>query len=212
LPSISTPLGIPLTGEWRTEIRPGSPSTFPPPGFLRSELMSDLPDGIDLARHRDFEGRKAAQWARHGFLLLLGAFLLAALLNAFGADATSWEARSSVASLKVTAPERVRGGLLYQARFRIHAYQAIGAPTLVLEKGWIEDTTVNTLEPEPAETTSDEGSLKIRYPPLPPGRTLDVYLALQANPSNVGSHDAGVALDDADESLLSLDRTQINFP
>jgi hypothetical protein len=174
--------------------------------------MSDLPDGIHLPRHRDFEGKQVAQWARHGFLLLLVAFAGAALLNAFGAKATSSEARSSVASLKVTAPERVRGGLLYQARFHIHAFEAIGAPTLVLEKGWVEETTINTLEPEPADTTSDSDSLKIRYPPLPPGQVLDVYLALQANPNNVGSHDAGVALYDADEPLLEIDRSQVNFP
>jgi hypothetical protein len=174
--------------------------------------MPDLPEGLNLARHRDFEGKARAQWIRHAFLMLLAAFLLAALLNVFGADPSSSEASSSVASLRVTAPERVRGGLLYQARFQIHAFQAIGAPTLVLEKGWIEETTINTLEPEPADTTSDAGSLKIRYPPLKPGQTLDVYMALQANPNNVGSHDAGVSLYDADEPLLTLDRGQFNFP
>ena len=174
--------------------------------------MSDLPDGIDLPRHRDFEGKRVGQWVRHGALALLGLFLLAALLNAFGAKPTSSEARSAVATLRVTAPERVRGGLLYQARFHIHAFEAIGAPTIVLEKGWIEETTVNTLEPEPADTTSDAGSLKVRYPPLKPGQTLDVYISLQANPNNVGSHDAGVSLYDADEPLLTIDRSQINFP
>lgn len=174
--------------------------------------MSDLPDGIDLARHRDFEGKRIGQWARHAFLLLLAVFLLAALLNVFGARPTTSEARSSVAKLRVSAPERVRGGLLYQARFQIHAFQPIGAPTLVLEKGWVEETTINTLEPEPADTTSDAGSLKIRYPPMSPGQILDVYVALQADPNNVGSHDAGVSLYDADELLLSLDRSQFNFP
>jgi hypothetical protein len=174
--------------------------------------MSKLPDGIDLPRHRDFEGKRAGQWIRHWFLLLLTAFLVAALLNVFGAHPDTSEAISATASLRVTAPETVRGGLLYQARFRIHSFQPIGAPTLVLDKGWIEETTINTLEPEPADTTSDAHSLKLRYPPMPPGQTLDVYISLQANPNDVGTHDATVALYDADRPLLTLDRSQLNFP
>jgi len=174
--------------------------------------MSDLPQGIDLPRHRDFEGRRAGQWLRHGFLALLTVFLVAALFNAFGARTSTEEASAAAASLKVTAPERVRGGLLYQARLEIHADEAIGAPTLVFDKGWIEETTVNTMEPEPAETTTDARHLKVRYPPLPPGRTLTVYISLQANPNDVGTHNADVALYDADEEIASIDRTQVNFP
>jgi hypothetical protein len=174
--------------------------------------MPDVPDGIDLPRHRDFEGKVTGQWLRHGFLLLLSAFIVAGLLNVFGARPSSSEAEGRAATLKVTAPERVRGGLLYQARLEIHAREAIGAPTLVFDRGWIEETTINTLEPEPAETTTDLGHLKVRYPPLPPGRTLTVYLSLQANPNNVGTHDGGVALYDADEPIASIDRTQVNFP
>jgi hypothetical protein len=174
--------------------------------------MSDLPQGIDLPRHRDFEGKAAGQWLRHGFLLLLTIFVLAALLNAFGARPQTEEATAAAATLKVTSPERVRGGLLYQARIEIHADEAIGAPTLVLDKGWIEETSVNTIQPEPAATTTDAKHLKLRYPPLPPGRTLAVYISLQANPGDVGTHDADVALYDADEEIASVDRTQVNFP
>lgn len=174
--------------------------------------MSDLPDGIDLPRHRDFAGRRVGQWARHSFIALLIVFVLAALLNLFGAASTTSEARSKIASLRVTSPERLRGGLLYQARFEIHAFAPIGAPTIVLDRGWIDQTTINTLEPEPADTTSDAEHLKVRYPPMKAGQTLDVYLALQANPNNIGPHAADVGLYDADRPLLSLDREQLNFP
>jgi hypothetical protein len=174
--------------------------------------MSDLPQGIDLPRHRDFEGKAAGQWLRHGFLLLLTIFVLAALLNAFGARPQTKEAGAAAGTLKVTAPERVRGGLLYQARLEIHANQAIGAPTLVFDKGWIEETTIDTVQPEPAATTTDARHLKLRYPPLAPGRTLAVYIAFQANPNDVGTHDADVTLDDAGEEIASIDRTQLNFP
>lgn len=174
--------------------------------------MSDLPQGIDLPRHRDFEGKRLGQWLRHGFLLLLVVFVAAALLNAFGANTSTSEAGGAAATFKVTAPERVRGGLLYQARIEIHALQPIGAPTLVFDRGWIEETTINTLQPEPAATTSDQGHLKVRYPPLQAGRTLSVFISLQANPNDVGTHAAGVALYDADKPIASIDRTQVNFP
>jgi hypothetical protein len=174
--------------------------------------MADLPQGIDLPRHRDFQGKIPGQVLRHAFLLLLTAFVVAALLNVFGARPSTSEAVAPAATLKVTAPERVRGGLLYQARLEIHAREPIGAPTLVFDRGWVEETTINTLEPEPAETTTDLGHLKVRYPPMPPGRTLTVYVALQANPNDVGTHNAGIALDDADEEIASVDRTQVNFP
>jgi hypothetical protein len=174
--------------------------------------MSDLPQGIDLPRHRDLQGKGPGQALRHAFLLLLVVFIAAALLNVFGARPSTSEASGAAATLKVTAPERVRGGLLYQARIEVHALQPIGAPTLVLDKGWIEEITLNTLEPEPAETTSDAGHLKIRYPPLQPGRVLAIFVSLQANPNNVGTHDQGVALYDADEEIASVERTQVNFP
>jgi hypothetical protein len=174
--------------------------------------MADLPEGIDLPRHRDFEGRGSGQWARHVFLLLLVALVVAALLNVFGSASTTSQAHSPIASLKVVAPERLRGGLLYQARFEVHARRPIGAPTLVLDRGWVEQTTINTLEPEPAETTTDAGHLKIRYPPMTPGRVLVVFVDLQVNPNDVGSHDQDVALYDADRPIASVDRTQFNFP
>jgi hypothetical protein len=173
----------------------------------------DLPAEIDLGRHRDFQGRMAGQWLHRGFLTLLLVFVVAALLNAFGqADATD-TANGVAGSLSVKAPSRVRGGLHYQAEFQIHAKQALAAPTLVLQRGWIDQTALNTLEPEPAGTTSDAaGDLKWRFPAMAPGRTLVVYAQFEANPLNVGSHAAGVALYDGSTPIAQISRSQFNFP
>ncbi|HEX3735909.1 MAG TPA: hypothetical protein VHV53_00060 [Solirubrobacterales bacterium] len=174
---------------------------------------NDLPAEIDLGRHRDFEGRASGQWLRRGFLTLLLLFLVAALANVFGqADATD-TASGPGATLSVKAPSRVRGGLVYQGEFVIHATEDLGAPTLVLDRGWVDQTTINTLEPEPAGTTTDAaGNLKVRFPPLPAGRTLVVYGEFQANPINVGSHDADVSLYDGPRLIASIPRTQFDFP
>ncbi|MGE0503981.1 MAG: hypothetical protein AB7P38_01075 [Solirubrobacterales bacterium] len=174
--------------------------------------MSQLPDGIDLPRHRDFEGRELGQWLRRGFLLLLLVLVVAALLNVFGQADSNSEAEGAAATLSLTAPTALRGGLYYQARFTIHAREAIGAPVLQLDRGWYEGTTVNTVEPEAAQTTSDEDHFKLRYPPLAPGRTLVVYLDLQANPTNIGVHDADVTLLDGDRPIATIDRSEIDWP
>jgi hypothetical protein len=175
-------------------------------------VADDLPSGIDLARHRDFEGRHIGQWLRHGFLILLTAFIVAALFNVFGQSSTISSATSPQAALTMTTPHRVRGGLLYQAKFEIHAVQELKEPVLVLNDGWFDQTTINAVEPEPAGATSDGGRVKYRFSPLQAGRTMTVYIDLQANPTNVGSHDATVALYDGDRRLLEIDHTQFNFP
>lgn len=174
---------------------------------------TDLPAEIDLGRHRDFEGRLEARWLRRGFLTLLLIFIIAALANAFGQAAATDTASGAAGSLSVKAPSRLRGGIAFQGEFQIHATRDLGAPTLVLGHGWIDQTTVNTVQPEPAGSTTDaEGNLKLRFPPMAAGRTIVVYMEFQVNPINVGIHDADVSLYDADELIASIPRTQINFP
>lgn len=175
--------------------------------------MDDLPAEIDLDRHRDFKGRMPGQWLRRAFVSLLSLLLVAALANFFGQAAATDTASGTAGTLAVKAPSRVRGGLAYQGEFTIHATTALGAPTLVLDRGWIDQTTVNTVQPEPAGSTTDaEGNLKLRFPPMPAGRTLVVYVEFQANPIDVGSHDAGVSLDDGARPVASISRTQFDFP
>jgi hypothetical protein len=174
---------------------------------------SDLPAEIDLGRHRDFEGRRGGQWLRRAFLTLLFLFIIAALANLFGQAAATDTASGAAGTLSVKAPSRVRGGLTYQGEFVIGAKQALGAPTLVLDRGWVDQTTVNTVQPEPAGSTTDAaGDLKLRFAPMPAGRTLVVYVQFQANPINVGSHDADVALYDSGKPIAQISRTQLDFP
>jgi hypothetical protein len=174
---------------------------------------TDLPAEIDLGRHRDFEGRLEARWLRRGFLALLFIFVLAALANAFGQAAATDTASGAAGSLSVKAPSRVRGGLTYQGEFQLHASQDLGAPTLVLDRGLVDQTTINTVQPEPAGSTTDaDGNLKLRFAPMPAGTTIVVYIEFQANPVNVGIHDADVSFFDADEEIASIPRTQIDFP
>lgn len=172
----------------------------------------DLPAGLDLSRHRDLEGRHPGLWIRRVILILLVAFVAAALLNVFGQTPSTSTAQSSAATLKVTSPTRVRGGLLYQARIQIQAHKPIQNLNLVMNQGWFDQTTVNAIEPQPSNESSDSHQIKFSFGQLGAGQTLLVYVYFQVNPTNIGSHDTGVSVADGSTPLVSVSRSQFNFP
>lgn len=158
------------------------------------------------------EGRQLGQWVRRAVLILFAAIVVTALLNVFGQTPTTSTARSSAVSLTVTSPTRVRGGLLYQARFEIQAHQLIHNLNLVMNKGWFDQTSVNAIEPQPETESSDADQIKLGFGSLDQGRTLLVYVYFQVNPTNIGTHDTGVGIADGSQPLVSLSRSQFNFP
>lgn len=161
---------------------------------------------------RDTPRSVGGSWARRLFLLLLTLFAIAALLNAFGQRQTVSRVQGPEASLTVSSPPRVRGGLLYQARIRVKARRALKQPSLVLDQGWFEQTTINTIEPQPSQEQTDNGRVSLQFDALPAGRELIVWVQFQANPTNVGRHHTNVALEDGDMQLASVKRSQWDLP
>ena len=176
--------------------------------------MADVPvpDGIDLARHRDMRGRRWHIWVRRALLGVVGLFVLAALFNVFGQRPTTAQASSPEADLKVYAPDRVRGGLLWEARFTIHANVDVKQATLVLGQGWLEGNTINTIEPSPVGEGSRNGSLTLTLGHIPKGQRYELYMQFQTNPTNIGHRNADVQLEDGEKLLLSIHRTIWIFP
>jgi hypothetical protein len=143
---------------------------------------------------------------------VLGLLVLAALLGVFGQESTTTVARGARGTLSVEAPAHLRGGLIFQARFEIHAIQRLPHPRLVLSPGWLESMTMNSLVPTPdSEETSVEG-LSMSFPPLPAGRTLVVWTQWQVNPTNVGRRSEDVTLFDGTSRVASAHRTLTVFP
>jgi hypothetical protein len=159
-------------------------------------------ESIDLARHRDFEGRGWEPWARRLLLAALVAVILLALLNAFGQKQRVSQAAGPKALLGVRAPERVRGGLLYQAVFTISARRDIKQPQLVLGPGWLDGLTINTVEPEASQESNRNGRLALSYDELKAGDTLRVWVAYQVNPTAMGRRVQLTELDDGDMPLV----------
>ena len=175
--------------------------------------MAGVPDQIVLKRHRDLEGRSWEIWVRRCLFALLPIFALLGVLNIFGQHPASTTVNSQgAASLKLYAPARVRGGLIYEARFHITAQRDLKHATLVLSPGWLEGMTVNTIEPSVSNETSANGNLMLSLGDIPAGHVFLLFFQSQVNPTNVGHRNANVALFDGGTQLVSLHRTITVFP
>jgi hypothetical protein len=174
--------------------------------------MAGAPDQLTLRHHRDLVGRERRPIVRWVCLGLLALFTLAGLANAFGQRPHTDVVESEVARLKVYSPVDVRGGLYYESRFTIDAHEEIEEATIVLESGWLEGMTLNTVEPAPVGEASRDGSVAFELGRIPAGQTHIFYLQFQVNPTNVGRRSADVELADGERRLLHVDRTVSIWP
>jgi hypothetical protein len=174
--------------------------------------VADVPDQLTLKRHRDLEGRERRPVVRAVGLGLLGLLCLLGLFNLFGQRPQTDTAEGAVAQLDVYSPTRVRSGLYFEARFHIHAREEIEEATLVLEPGWLEGMTLNTVAPGPVGEASRDGRVAFELGHIPGGGEHILFLHFQVNPTNVGSRSQDVELYDGDERLLALDRSVTVFP
>jgi hypothetical protein len=173
--------------------------------------VTDVPDELTLKVNRDREGRRDVYLRRGAFAAIL-VLLALGLFNLFGQRPSTTTADSSVATLQVHAPERVRGGLYYQARFRIDAISEVKEATLVLDPGWGEGITMNTIVPSPLGEASRDGDLAFELGRIPAGQKHVFFLQLQVNPTNVGHRSQNVRLFDGDQLLATVERTVTVFP
>ena len=174
--------------------------------------MSDVPSGIVLTRDRDLVGRRNEIWIRRGLFLLLPLVAILALLNVFGQRPETIGASVPAASLKIAAPARVRGGLIYQARFTIAAAQELRDARLVLGPGWFESMSINSIEPQPLTEASQNGSVSLGLGHIRAGDSYVLWIYFQTNPTNVGHRSAPVTLYDGSRVLLAVHRTVTVFP
>jgi hypothetical protein len=168
--------------------------------------------GTWVERSRDLTGRRTGPWVRRFGLFVLFVFIVAALLNAFGQRALTSSASGPAASLRLNSPKGVRGGLLFQSRFDVHAFREIRQPLLILDPGWLDGLTKNTSAPEAKSERTDNGRIVLEYDTIPPGRKLSVWLQYQVNPTHVGKTEQDVELWDGSSRLVHLDHSLTTFP
>jgi hypothetical protein len=174
--------------------------------------VTQIPDTIILRRDRDLGPRGNDIWARRGLFGLVCLVPVLALFNLFGQRSETSSGTAAAARFSVSAPSRVRGGLLYQARFTVVARKALAQASLVLDRGWLDGMTINTVEPGPVSEASHDGKLGLDLGPIERGSSYVLYVDFQVNPTTVGHHDQTVTLYDGNRALITIHRTITIFP
>ena len=165
-----------------------------------------------LSRHRDLKGREHRPFIRWTLLTVLGLFVFLGLLNAFGQKPHTDTAAAAGAELEVYSPQRLRSGLFFMSRFTIRAEEEIEAATIVLDPGWLEGITLNTLEPSPVGEANRNGKIALDLGRVPAGTKHVFFLHFQVNPTEVGRRSQDVELHDGETRLLHIERTVTIFP
>jgi hypothetical protein len=174
--------------------------------------MAEAPEGIVLRRHRDLNGRRHQVWVRRGVLAAIAVVPIFGLFNVFGQRPSDTDVSAPAATLSLSAPERVRGGLLFQAHFTIRARSKLEHAALVLHPDWLQGMTMNTLEPSPADETSENGALRFDYGAIDAGKRFDVFIQYQVNPTAIGERKQWVDLVDGETTVASIKRDLFIFP
>jgi hypothetical protein len=175
-------------------------------------MMAELPGDLAAQRHRDLAGRAHHPWYRRGLFALVSVLPLLALLNVFGQKPATSHAGGPSATFTVDAPDRLRGGLIYQARFEIEPLRDIQHVQLVLDRGWWEGMTENSVNPDPSTQGMQNGGVTLGYDPLQQGQVMVVWVQYQVNPTNVGHRPQGVELDDGTKLLARVARKVTIYP
>ena len=149
---------------------------------------------------------------RRGFLALIALLPVLALLNVFGQDPSTSRSGSPAASLSVTAPARLRGGLLFQVRVEIVAHRNLSQAQLVMSRGWWQEMSVNSIEPQPSAESGSKRAVVLSYGSLKPGQSLAVWLYFQVNPTNVGTQTENLSLYDGGTPITGIHRSVTVFP
>jgi hypothetical protein len=175
-------------------------------------VVAELPDLLDRKKHVDLEHAWLEPWLQRAGVVVLAAFLIAALANVFGQKVETATATAATADLDIDAPRAVRTGLVYEVQFTITAHRALEEPTLVLDSGWFDGFTINTMSPDTADWVQRDGLNVLSYDALAAGEELAVRLQYQVNPTTFGRREQGVVLEDGGRRILDLDHGVTIFP
>ena len=104
---------------------------------------------LSLARHRDLEGRHwgLLMWLRWGITGVLVIFIVLAATGQLGQSPSTRESSSSAADLSVSSPDRAARRADLPDAGRRHRRNAIAHPTIVLDGGWFDGMTLNSVNP-----------------------------------------------------------------
>jgi hypothetical protein len=162
--------------------------------------------------YKDLQGRRSEPWIRRAGVLLLFAVVVVALVGVFGQETKHTTVQAPAASLTLSSPTRIRGGLYFQTKVKVVARQNLAKPKIVLDDGFFDGLTLNTSEPQPSQEINRSGRIAFDYDTLNAGQQLTLWLQYQVNPVTVGSRTQRVELDDGDTTIATITRKFTSFP
>jgi hypothetical protein len=146
-------------------------------------------------------------------MAVFAAFVLLGLLNVFGQAASTSRASTPAATLTVSSPETLRGGLLYQVSIDIVAKRDLAKAMLVMSPGWFSGLTTNAEVPQPSPQQSDGGRVEFALGALHAGDHRSIHVYFQVNPTTVAwRRAADVELDDGTTREAIVERSITVYP
>jgi hypothetical protein len=167
---------------------------------------------IDTARDIELEGRSIGPWVRRAIIALLVAWAVLVLTGLIGQHPKHQVTIAPSASLDLSSPSRLRGGLYFQTRIIVRTSRQLQNPRLILDKGFLEGITINSIEPQPNQELSRRDSVVLAYNQLAAGDKLTVWIEAQTNPTTVGRRLQSVSLDDGTTQIARITRHATYFP
>lgn len=174
--------------------------------------MAELPEGLTPERNRDLSGRLASPVYRRVLLCCIAVLPILALLNVFGQRANTSTAHTPSVDVSVTAPSRLRSGLVFQLRVEVRARRKLKELEAVFDRGWWDAMSVNSIVPEPTESSSEDGQVVLHYGKLEPDHKFVFWVYFQVNPTNVGKRREDVEVRDDMTPLAHIHRSMTIFP
>jgi hypothetical protein len=175
-------------------------------------MARNLPDGLSVKRNQELAGRSRHPQYRRVLLCVIAVLPVLALLNVFGQKPTLSVARAAAGDLEVTAPARLRSGLIFQVHVSVIAHQNIDQPELLFDPGWWDSMSLNSLVPNPNNQSNSNGRVAMAFNKVAAGHTLSVWLYFQVNPTNVGDRREDVELEDGATPIATVHRSLTIFP
>jgi hypothetical protein len=174
--------------------------------------VTALPDRLDRKRHVELENRHFETWLPRVGVVVFAVFLAFGLASVFGQKVETTTAEAASADLEVKAPNAARPGLVYEVQFTITAKEALAQPALVLDSGWFDGFTINTMSPDQTSWIQRDGRNVLSYPSIAAGDELVVRFQYSVNPTTFGRRSHRVVLQDGGSPIASVDHDLTVFP
>ena len=106
----------------------------------------------------------------------------------------------------------LRSGSFAQTRIRVHARQDIDELVLAFEPSIWREMTTNSIVPTPAEETHADGLIRFSFDSLDAGKSFELSIQQQVNPSRFGTNRGRFVLLDGERPLLEVPLSYLVLP